>query len=293
MKHLKLTAILLITAITLALTGCGESPPGVDNRTAAPDITTAPDTTLAPPDATITPPTAPPDTTITPPVTPNTGEMRINTELLNKVGIASAQAEYSTFEGRVDDLFLDFDRIFSPIEIASNYNVKHFETSYSPMDSRYQSLFATEKHLIIVNANFEKEIRSEDEVIVQSWLEVNQGTVHNITEKELMSTKFQFLGFFRQIGTGFPAGATVEDFYNDPVIKKIMKHYDNLKIDGFSEINGRYVLKKNGIEVKNGLLEPGMTFECVERWRVTDDGHTIHSEDSILFPLIEFVKFSY
>jgi hypothetical protein len=72
----KLTAILLTAALTLALTGCGETDPGVDNRTAAPDITTAP-----------------PDTTITPPVTPNIGEMRLNTDFLNEFGMTLSEIE--------------------------------------------------------------------------------------------------------------------------------------------------------------------------------------------------------
>jgi hypothetical protein len=76
----KLTAILLIAALTLALTGCGETDPGVDNRTAAPD------TTLAPPDATITPPSE----TVTP---PNVSELTDSKakEIIEKYYALSAQ----------------------------------------------------------------------------------------------------------------------------------------------------------------------------------------------------------
>jgi hypothetical protein len=67
----KLTAILLITALTLALTGCGETDlaanPNADNRTAA--------------------------ITETPGIPPNIGEMRLNTDFLAEFGMTLSELE--------------------------------------------------------------------------------------------------------------------------------------------------------------------------------------------------------
>jgi len=193
----------------------------------------------------------------------------------------------------VADVFVEMEESLSITEIEENFNVIHFGTSSPWMGSTYQSTFATSEYLIIVNIEFEGVVGAEDRTIVRSWLDINQSNAFKITAEELMASKFQFFMHIGESPMGFFPGATVDDFYNDPVIQKIMEYPENLIIERVSEFNGRYVLKKDGIEVTGGLLKPGMTFERVEQTRVMSNGRILRDDDYVVLTLIEFIEFNY
>jgi hypothetical protein len=181
----------------------------------------------------------------------------------------------------VKDVFIGFDKGFATEEIERFYGVKQFGREFSHMDGDYFASFIGEKYDISIRTNSNERLFLNDKCTVHPILPYDN--IYGITESDLKASKFQL---FRMSYIGFQDGTTVNDFYSDPLIEKVMSYYTNFKADGFESFSGTFRLNKDGKEINTGTLENDMALVYCDKERVTNTGKVLKDEDMLVLTII-------
>jgi len=281
----KLISLLLIGALILSLSACWDSSdPGTTDPATNPTVNNDPGST-----ATATQ-TKAPETTPTKPPEP---EYRLNTDLLSDLGLTYGQIRakrgeisktvqgdlnekyafknmpgaYSFVRDEVrpaensdvckdivdipaDEFFIGLSKEIEALDIEKIYGIKYLGSVHGyGMDGEFcYSHYTDGKKFIVtvVTTKTDGRITSNSTVIITDniyQLKLNYG----LSDKILV--KYQFLTIGKEIeDVGIPKETTIKTLIED---LKSWREY--------------ITVKKDGVEVKEGLIEPGMTIEAAKK----------------------------